>query len=161
MILSLSVAVLFISALALVNALPGSIGRAEQSPASSRGRADIGQTTNDEALARQGEYLVHHVAMCVYCHSPRTAEGQPDPLRLLQGAPIPVKSPSPNQEWAVRAPPIAGLPAGWSEEQAAHFLRTGETPTRNRPRLPMPPFRLNEQDARAVARYLRSVRFRP
>jgi mono/diheme cytochrome c family protein len=159
MIVSLSVAVLVISALVLVNALPESASQAEQSQATSRGTADSGQPTNDEALARQGEYLVHHVAMCVYCHSPRTPDGQPDPRQLLQGAPIPVKSPSPHQEWAVRAPPLAGLPAGWSDEQTAHFLRTGETPTGNRPRLPMPPFRFSEQDARAVARYLRSVPF--
>jgi len=112
--------------------------------------------TDAEAAAR-GRYLVHHVAMCIYCHTPRNEQGVLDERRLLHGAPMPIKSPFAGQTWAFRTPKIAGLPGGSSEEEMVRFLRTGETPTGHKPRPPMPPFRFNEQDARAVTAYLKSL----
>jgi mono/diheme cytochrome c family protein len=111
-----------------------------------------------EALVRHGEYLVVHVAMCIQCHSPHNDDGSPNRERLLEGAPIPLQSPFPRQVWAFQAPALAGLPGGWSEEQLVRFLQTGETPNGHPAQPPMPPFRLTEQDARAVAAYLHSLR---
>ena len=105
----------------------------------------------------RGQYIVHHVAMCIYCHTPRSEAGVPDEQRLLQGAPMPVASPFPRQQWAFQAPKIAGLPGGWTEPDMVKFLQTGESPTGHRPQPPMPPFRFNEQDAQAVAAYLKSL----
>ena len=34
----------------------------------------------------RGRYLVHHVAMCVQCHSPRDRYGELEQNRLLRGA---------------------------------------------------------------------------
>ncbi len=111
---------------------------------------------SDDAVQR-GEYLVYHVAMCVQCHSPRNADGSLDPQRLLTGAPVPVKSPYAAQRWAFRAPPLKGLPGGWSEAQLVAFLQTGETPTGRAVRPPMPPFRMTVEDAQGVAAYLKSL----
>jgi cytochrome c553 len=110
-----------------------------------------------ENLTRHGQYLVHQVAMCVHCHSPHNNDGSLDERRLLAGAPVPLKSPFAKQEWAYQAPALAGLPGGWSEDQLARFLQTGETPNKHPARPPMPPYRLTQQDARAIAAYLRSL----
>jgi len=110
----------------------------------------------DNAVAR-GEYLVLHVAMCVQCHTPRDSRGELDRRRLLQGAPIPVKSPWAGQEWAFQAPSLRGLPGGWSEEQLVSFLQTGKDVRGMSPKPPMPPFRMTREDAVAVAAYLRSL----
>jgi hypothetical protein len=100
---------------------------------------------------------VHNVCLCTICHSPRGDDGELDPLRELTGGPIPVASPYLGDDWAFRAPKIAGLPAGWTAEELAAFLQTGDAPHGRRVRLPMPPYRLNEGDARAVAAYLLSL----
>jgi mono/diheme cytochrome c family protein len=118
--------------------------------------------TSEPSAAQQfsverGQYLVHHVAMCIYCHTPRSEEGMPDEQRLLQGAPMPIASPFPRQQWAFQTPKIAGLPGGWTEADMVKFLQTGESPTGRQPQPPMPPFRFNEEDAKAVAAYLKSL----
>jgi mono/diheme cytochrome c family protein len=113
--------------------------------------------TTAERQAR-GEYLVKQVAMCVQCHSPRNDRGDLDGERIFQGAPIPVKSPWTRQEWAPQAPSLAGLPGGWNEEQLANFLQTGKDINSRGPRPPMPPFRMNREDALSVAAYLKSLR---
>jgi mono/diheme cytochrome c family protein len=106
---------------------------------------------------RRGRYLVHDVAMCVQCHSPRDEQGELIDQELLAGARMPVRSPFAQTEWAFRAPRLAGLPGGWSEDELASFLQTGKSPTGRTPRAPMPPFGLTEEDARAVAAYLASL----
>jgi len=105
----------------------------------------------------RGSYLVGHVAMCVQCHTPRGANGDLDRARLLNGAPIPVRSPFPNQTWAFAAPAVAGLP-GWAIEDAVTLLTTGRRLNGYMPKRPMPAFRLTREDAEAVVAYLRSLR---
>jgi mono/diheme cytochrome c family protein len=120
--------------------------------------AAAADTSSDrESLAERGMYLVHHVAMCIYCHTPRNDEGVPDRQQLLQGAPMPVASPFPRQQWAFQAPKIAGLPGGWTEADMVKFLQSGENSTGRQPKPPMPPFRLTAEDAAAVATYLKSL----
>lgn len=108
--------------------------------------------TGDALLAR-GEYLVEGVVLCGDCHTPR-AEGsmEPDLTRRLQGATIPMPPPL-----ATVAPPLAGLPANYTEEQFIAFLQTGVRPDGTHPMPPMPPYRLNEEDARAVSAYIASL----
>lgn len=113
-------------------------------------------TPRGEQVAH-GEYLVRHVAMCVVCHTPKTEQGTLLEQKLLQGGRIPVPSPYRGQQWAFQAPKLAGLPGGWTEESLATFLQTGKTPTGAVVRPPMPPFRMNEEDAHAVAAYLKSL----
>ena len=64
----------------------------------------------------RGEYLVNNVALCVQCHSPRDQRGNIIPNERLTGGPLPVRGPSWDQEWAYRAPALAGLP-GFTDEQ--------------------------------------------
>ncbi len=106
---------------------------------------------------QRGEYIVNSVAQCVQCHTPRSVGGDLDRLRLLQGAPIPVASPWPNQRWAVRAPHIAGLP-GFRDEDVVSLLTRGSRLDGRVPQAPMPQFHMNGQDAEAVIAYLRSLR---
>jgi mono/diheme cytochrome c family protein len=129
------------------------LAQEDQESADAAGAAEQTQ----RVLVERGQYLVHHVAMCVYCHTPRSEGGVPDEQRLLQGAPMPVASPFPRQQWAFQAPKIAGLPGGWTEADMVKFLQTGASPTGRQPQPPMPPFRFNEEDAQAVAAYLHSL----
>lgn len=107
--------------------------------------------TEADILAR-GDYLVNSVVLCGDCHTPMLEEGGHDESRKLHGAPVMVPPPL-----ADYAPALAGGPANYSEEQFLHFLQTGERPDGTQPRPPMPPYRLNEDDARAVAAYIRSL----
>jgi mono/diheme cytochrome c family protein len=105
---------------------------------------------SQQSAVERGAYIVHHVAMCVYCHTPKNADGRLDEQQLLHGAPMPVESP-------FHAPKVAGLPGGWTKDDLVRFLQTGITPTGRTPQPPMPPFRMNDEDAQAVAAYLSSL----
>jgi cytochrome c553 len=108
-----------------------------------------------EALVARGDYLVNGLVLCGDCHTPYLENMQPDQTRRLQGAQIPPSGPP--EIFATYAPPIAGGPANYSEEQFIAFLQTGVRPDGSRPRPPMPHYRLNEEDARAVDAYIRSL----
>lgn len=108
-------------------------------------------------LVRRGEYLVHGVGLCIDCHSPRDERGEFLEGRHLTGSPIGFK-PLVDMPWMPVAPRLAGLPAGYSENSMVHFLMTGERPNGLPPTLPpMPPYRMNREDAEAVAGYLQSL----
>ncbi|MGD9966305.1 MAG: cytochrome c [Hyphomonadaceae bacterium] len=110
--------------------------------------------TGDAAIAR-GEYLVNGAVLCGDCHTPYLENMQSDQTRRLQGAQIPPSGPP--EIFATYAPPLAGGPANFSEDQFIAFLQTGVRPDGSRPRPPMPHYRLNEADARAVNAYIRSL----
>jgi mono/diheme cytochrome c family protein len=121
----------------------------------------IGQAKKGEAnrVARDlehGKYIVHDVVQCIQCHSPRDERGALLTDRLLTGAPIPVRSPFPDQQWAFHAPRIAGMP-GYSEEEGIRLLTQGITRNGTPPRPPMLQFHMTEQDARDVVAYLKSL----
>jgi mono/diheme cytochrome c family protein len=113
------------------------------------------QELTGEALVARGDYLVNSVVLCNDCHTPMTPEG-PDMAHALQGADLPM-APTIEIPFATIAPPVAGLPPGWTEEQFIHFLQTGERPTGVPVLPPMPPYRLNAEDARAVAAYIATL----
>jgi mono/diheme cytochrome c family protein len=106
-------------------------------------------------LATRGEYLVNNVVLCGDCHTPQTPQG-PDTNHRLQGGPNLTRAII-DIPWADQAPPIAGIPAQFTEDQFVSFLQTGVRPDGSRPRPPMPPYRLNEEDARAVAAYIATL----
>jgi len=112
------------------------------------------ELTGDALIAR-GDYLVNSVVLCGDCHTPMGPNG-PDHTRHLQGAPnlTTVSIPIP---WGEVAPSIAGIPAHFTEEQFIAFLQTGVRPDGSHPRPPMPPYRLNDEDARAVAAYIATL----
>jgi mono/diheme cytochrome c family protein len=110
-------------------------------------------------LAARGQYIVTGIGGCNDCHTPLTAQG-PDMAHSLQGAELAIRL-MPQFEghipWAEAAPQIAGGPAGYTDEQFAHLLMTGELPDGARLRPPMPQFRMNAEDARAVVAYIKTV----
>jgi mono/diheme cytochrome c family protein len=116
--------------------------------------APAGATRVAGDVAR-GDYLVNSVAMCVQCHSPRDQRGNLILDKKLTGASIPVRGPSWDSEWAYKAPALAGLP-GFTDEQIVMLLTEGHAGDRPAPQRPMPPFRMNKQDAEAIVAYLRS-----
>lgn len=116
----------------------------------------LASAVHADPLIERGRYLTHSVAMCVECHSPRSEDGELLHDQEFHGAPMPVDGPRFARDWALRAPAIAGLP-GWTEADAITLLMTGRRPTGEMPRRPMPPFRLDQEDATAVVRYLKSL----
>lgn len=107
--------------------------------------------------AERGEYIVRNLGMCGDCHTPRNAKGELIESAWLRGAAIDLRPVHP-MPFAVHAPPIAGLPAGYTSAQLARFLATGLKPDGSMPRLPMPPYRMSPEDAAAVVTYLETLR---
>jgi cytochrome c553 len=112
------------------------------------------ELTQEELVAR-GEYLVNNIGGCNDCHTPMTPQG-PDMAQSLQGATLGF-APTVPIPWAPVAPPIAGIPAHYTQEQFAAFLQTGLRPDGSHPLPPMPAFRLNEADARAMTAYIATL----
>jgi len=108
------------------------------------------------AVVARGEYLANRVAMCVQCHSMRDDGGVIVESKKFRGGVIPFKSPWPDSEWAYQAPSLAGL-AGFTDEQIVALLTSGRIAGRQAPRSPMPPFRMTQEDAAAIAAYLRGL----
>lgn len=109
-----------------------------------------------DAVTR-GRYLVENVIGCADCHSQRDQRGQLVAATHLMGAPLPFAPTVPMPAWGATAPAIVDVP-GYTDEQAVTLLMRGTKPDGQMPRPPMPQFRLNEQDARAVVAYLRSLK---
>ncbi len=104
-----------------------------------------------------GRYLVHQVAMCIDCHSPRDEKGQFIEGRHLAGSQLDI-TPTVPMPWALVAPNLAGLPPHYTRETMTQFLMTGERPGGLPPPFPpMPEFRMHPRDAAAVASYLESL----
>lgn len=108
-----------------------------------------------EQLVARGEYLVNNIGGCNDCHTPMTPQG-PDMTHALQGATLGF-APTVPIPWAPIAPPIAGIPENYTQEQFAAFLQTGVRPDGSHPLPPMPAFRLNEDDARAMTAYIATL----
>ena len=103
-----------------------------------------------------GRYIVHDIAMCGQCHSPRDEQGNLIPSREFDGGPIPFRPPWPN-DWAIYAPRNKGLP-GYDDALALRLLTEGAIGRDGRQlKLPMPRFHMSQQDAADVIAYMRSL----
>jgi len=58
--------------------------------------------------------------------------------------------------WSPASPQLAGLPT-MTEAQAITFMRTGKRADGSAPLPPMPEYRFNEADAKAVVAYLKAL----
>jgi|ERR1051326_2954060 len=104
-----------------------------------------------------GRYLVHDVAMCVECHSPRDDQGNIIQSQEFMGGPIPFRPPWPN-DWAMIAPRNKGLP-GYDDALAMRLLTEGAIGRDGKQlRPPMPRFHMSKQDAADVIAYMRSLK---
>jgi hypothetical protein len=110
-------------------------------------------------MVRHGEYLVSSASMCGDCHTPQDDQGKPDRTKLLRGATLPIRPTKQIRNWADESPDITGggLVGEWSEEEMVKFLMTGVDPEGMKARPPMPAYRINARDARAVYLYLKSL----
>jgi mono/diheme cytochrome c family protein len=109
-----------------------------------------------DANIQRGKYLVEEVAKCTECHTPRDAQGQLDPDRWMQGAPIWITPVHANPQWAERAPAIAGF-AAYSDEDGVDILEKGIGANGETIRPPMHIYHMKHEDAVAVIAYLRSL----
>jgi mono/diheme cytochrome c family protein len=108
-------------------------------------------------LVARGDYIVNRLGMCSDCHTPRTAQGQLDTANALKGAPIDLTPNHPIPGFAKMAPPIAGGLPHYTDAELVTFLETGKRPDGSFAAPPMPPYRMDRQDARAVVAYLKSL----
>lgn len=113
-------------------------------------------TAADSAQVERGRYLVTGVSMCGECHTPRNASGELKMNEWLKGAPIPVQTPEGYKAWVYKAPRIADLPQH-TDEEFVTLMTTGINRDGVETRSPMPQFRMSEDDALAIAAYLRSL----
>jgi mono/diheme cytochrome c family protein len=103
---------------------------------------------------QHGQYLAEHVAMCVECHSPRDEAGNIIRGSEYMGGSIPFKLPA---DWAIRVPRNRGL-LGYDDQQAMRLLTEGAIGRDGRQlQLPMPRFRMTQQDAADVIAFMRSL----
>lgn len=103
----------------------------------------------------RGEYLVTAIGGCNDCDTPMTANGA-GMAHTLQGTDV-IFAPAIDMPWAPHAPQLAGGPNRYNEVQFIRFMETGIRPDGSRATPPMPPFRLNEADARAVLTYIKTL----
>lgn len=108
-------------------------------------------------VIERGRYIVERAGMCADCHSPRDATGTPIASMALGGAPIGFAPTHPMPVWGNHAPSLAGLPTGYDAASLVRFLQTGARPDGTMARPPMPPYRLDQDDAEAVVAYLESL----
>ncbi len=120
------------------------------------GQGKKGEARNAAGNVEHGKYIVLDVVQCTQCHTPRDEQGVMLTDRLLMGAPIPVRAPFPNQQWAFHAPRIAGMP-GYTEDEGIRLLTQGINRNGQTPRPPMLQFHMSDQDARDVIAYLKSL----
>jgi mono/diheme cytochrome c family protein len=121
--------------------------------------AEQGRHSEHQGQTERGEYLVNSVGMCGDCHTQLNAQGMRDSAKELQGASLPIRPKKEIAHWMDKAPDITctGLGGQWSEDQMVKFLTTGIDPNGEKAHPPMPAFRLDESDARAVYIYVQSL----
>lgn len=112
--------------------------------------------TNDDVITERGRYLVHDVAMCIDCHSPRGEKGAFLEGKHLSGAVLDFTATVP-MPWAPFAPSLRGLD-NFTADEAVKFLMSGERPSGMSPLPPMPAYRMSKGDAEAVVAYLKSLK---
>ncbi len=115
----------------------------------------LGAAQARDPLLTRGRYLVESVGLCADCHTPRGEKGQFVTERWLMGSPLGFQPLAP-MPWAPASPQLAGLPT-MTEAQAVTFMQTGKRPDGSAPLPPMPSYRFNEADAKAVVAYLKML----
>ncbi|PWC32964.1 cytochrome c [Azospirillum sp. TSO35-2] len=113
----------------------------------------------DDAVAR-GKYLVT-VISCGDCHTPGHLLGKPDMARMLGGSEVGFEIPGLGVFHGPNLTPDKDTGLGnWTEDQIVTAIRTGKRPD-GRMLAPVMPWMsfasLSDDDAHAIARYLKSL----
>jgi mono/diheme cytochrome c family protein len=114
-----------------------------------------------ESNVEYGRYLVENLGGCVDCHTPQLPNGEYDKTHWLKGAMLSFQPIHPIPHWKAASPDIT--PSGpkwkkWGEAGFVKFLETAAWPDGDKADPPMPPFRLNAHDARAIVDYLKTLK---
>jgi mono/diheme cytochrome c family protein len=107
----------------------------------------------------RGEYL-SVIGGCNDCHTPGTFYGAPDMARKLSGSEIGWQGPWGTSYARNLTPDVETGIGSWTEEQIIAAVRTGTRPdgSRIQPPMPWPNYaRLTDEDAQALAQYLKSI----
>jgi len=120
-----------------------------------------GQAAAAETLAERGRYLVNTVAACGRCHTPRLAEGKPNPAMELAGG-FEFDDPAIGHIVGPNLTPDRETGLGkWSEEEIVTALRYGVRPdgTTIGPPMPVDTYRgMSDRDLAAIAKYLHTMK---
>jgi mono/diheme cytochrome c family protein len=113
---------------------------------------------NQSAEWNRGNYLVHAVAHCEECHTPRNVMGALIPSRSFSGN---IGGPDGQNAPNITSDPETGI-GTWTIEEIAHLLKTGETPDFDSVASGMAEVirgtkKLNDTDRHAMAVYLKTV----
>lgn len=108
------------------------------------------------ADVQRGKYLVEEVAKCPECHTPRDANGELDREAWLEGAPIWIIPVRHINNWADRAPALAGMPS-FTDNDMERILEQGIGPQGEVLRPPMHIYHMAPADAKAIIAYLKSL----
>ena len=109
----------------------------------------------DDEVAR-GKYIVENVAKCTECHSPRVQNEELEKGLSLSGAKLEFKPITPNASWAESAPNLRGI-RGYNEKAAVTLFSRGIAKNYGELAPPMPSYKMTEDDAGAVYKYLKSL----
>lgn len=116
-------------------------------------------TIADEAAIERGAYLAT-IMDCGGCHTPRGPDGAPDGSAHLAGGSAGFEMPGLGIVWPPNITPDAEALGGWSAEEIATALTTGERPDGRilAPVMPWPAYAsLSDEDLAALVAYLRAV----
>ncbi len=114
-----------------------------------------------DSEVERGRYLVENVAKCGDCHTPRLENGQPDKSQLLKGAMLDFTPSHPIPHWKAMSPdltPNGSVFKQRGEAAITKFMETAVWPDGDRADPPMPEFKLNHDDAKAVVAYMKSLK---
>lgn len=143
------------------------VAQKDQPVPQTKDAAPAGEVAPDPAAVKaaeieRGKYIANNASLCVVCHSPKDEHGDPVLSQAFQGGVIPAKATYPEMTpFASHAPSLGPL-AGGASDDVVYLLQTGIwRPTGKSPNPPMPPFRLTEEDAKAVVAYLQSLQISP
>jgi mono/diheme cytochrome c family protein len=142
---------------ALVSALGLSCSGAPDSGGGA-GQADSASLAAADPIVR-GEYI-SRIGGCNDCHTPGGIFGAPDASRRLAGSEMGWQGPWGTSYGRNLTPDVETGIGSWTEEQIMVAVRTGQRPdgTRLLPPMPWPNYSaLTDEDARALAKYLKSI----
>jgi mono/diheme cytochrome c family protein len=108
----------------------------------------------------RGRYLVEEVAKCQSCHTPQSETSSEDRSHWLKGATLEIQPFKETPGWHKAAPdltPSGKLWGRWKEEGILKFLQTGLGPSGKPAGPPMPTYKLDKADAKAIIEYLKSL----
>lgn len=108
-----------------------------------------------------GRYLTEEVGKCQICHSPRTETGELDKTQWMKGGALDFAPLKPVQGWHKTAPDITSggrLWERWGEAGMVKFMTTGLTPRGTPSDVPMPAYKMKQEDAEALVAYLKTLK---